>query len=217
MSQEVLQAIVDFAKPRNIIIFCDEVFSPLFFDEVPPSILEMGYSNVISTRSCSKGMSLPGIRIGWIASPNKEIIQQAADSRDYTTIAVSQLDDCVAAFALSDSIRPKIIKRSVEICKSNIDLLEQFIAKHTSICSWVKPNGGATAFVKVSRHGQPVDDVAFCKGVLEKTQLLLIPGGYSFGTEGEDFRGYIRIGFVYRPEEFASALARLEEYFTNFF
>ncbi|RDW80544.1 hypothetical protein BP5796_05242 [Coleophoma crateriformis] len=217
ISRETLQAIVDFAKPRGITILCDEVFSPLFYDKEPPSILEMGYSNVISTRSCSKGMSLPGIRLGWIASPNKEIMKQAAASRDYTTVAVSKLDDRVAAFALSDSIRPKVIKRSIELCKTDIALLEQFVAKHKHICSWVKPNAGATAFIKISRNGQPVDDVAFCKDVLEKVQLLLIPGGYTFGTEAEDFKGYVRIGFVVQPEYFASALGMLEEYFTKFF
>lgn len=178
----------------------------------------MGYPNVVSTRSLSKGFSLPGIRLGWIASPSKSIMKQVADSRDYTTIAVSQLDDQVATFTLSESVRPKILERSTAICRANISVLEAFVEEHKETCSWVKPKAGATAFVKISKNGKPVDDAAFCKDVLEKVKLLVIPGGECFGTEGEsDFKGYIRVGFVYPPEQFVENLGSLGEYLKTHF
>ena len=37
----------------------------------------------------------------------------------------------------------------------------------------------------------------FCKKLLEKTGVLFVPGSQSFG---EEFKGYVRIGFVNRTD-----------------
>lgn len=68
--KSVLQALVDFAKEKDIIVLSDEVYRPLFHGispvdkEFPPSLISMGYSKTIITGSMSKAYSLAGIRIG---------------------------------------------------------------------------------------------------------------------------------------------------------
>jgi aspartate/methionine/tyrosine aminotransferase len=95
--KSVLQGLIEFARERDIIILSDEVYRPLFHGispvdaEFPPSMISMGYSKTIVTGSMSKAYSLAGIRLGWIASRDKEIIEAVAEARDYTTISVSQL------------------------------------------------------------------------------------------------------------------------------
>ena len=94
--KSILQALVDFAQEMDIIILSDEVYRPLFHgispidSDFPPSIISMGYNKTIVTGSMSKAYSLAGIRIGWIASRDKSIIEAIATARDYTTISVSQ-------------------------------------------------------------------------------------------------------------------------------
>ena len=94
--KSVLQGLVEFAREKDIIILSDEVYRPLFHgispvdQEFPPSIISMGYSKTIITGSMSKAYSLAGIRIGWIASRDRSIIEAIATARDYTTISVSQ-------------------------------------------------------------------------------------------------------------------------------
>lgn len=52
--RETLEAIVSIAAKRNIIVFADEVFRPLFHDKntaIPPSLMELEYPNSIVTGS----------------------------------------------------------------------------------------------------------------------------------------------------------------------
>lgn len=213
--KSVLQGLVEFARERDIIVFSDEVYRPLFHGispmdpEFPPSMISMGYDKAIVTGSMSKAYSLAGIRIGWIASRDPSIIEAIAVARDYTTISVSQLDDQVASYALSQSVIHSLLARNIQLAKTNLALLEAFISQHGYACSWVKPTGGTTAFVRFEKKGQPVDDVQFCIDVIEKTNVMFLPGSKGFG---EEFKGYVRIGFVSETEVLREALGKLGPY-----
>lgn len=216
MSKAVLGAIVDFAQTRGIIVLCDEVYRPLFHslpngEAIPPSILSFGYDKTISTSSMSKAWSLAGIRLGWIATRDKNIIEAVAEARDYTTISVSQLDDQVASYALSDTVRPGLISRNLELASTNLELLDDFVRAHNSVCNWVKPTAGTTAFIQFTNQGKPVDDEAFCLDVLDKTKAMFLPGRKCFG-HGEDFAGYVRIGYVNETAVLKEALDKLGRY-----
>ncbi|OHE91248.1 aminotransferase class I and II [Colletotrichum orchidophilum] len=213
----ILASIVAFAKTRDIIIFSDEVYRPLFHDffdhadEVPPPITTFGYNKVVVTGSMSKSYALAGIRIGWIASRDKAIIQAIASARDYTTISVSQIDDQIASYALSKPVWEPLLRRNVALAVTNKALLEAFIKKHGDVCSWVKPKAGTTAFVRFTHKGEPVDDVRFCLDVLDKTNVFFVPGSKCFG-HGKDFAGYVRIGYVCHTEVLVEALEKLDAY-----
>lgn len=191
----VLSSIVEFARARDIIIVCDEVYSPLYHSppseaDIPPSILSFDYEKTVSTGSMSKAWALAGIRLGWVASRDKGIIDAVAAARDYTTISVSQLDDQVAGYALSDAVRPALIKRNLDLARTNLSLLQGFVDGHSGVCSWVKPTAGTTAFIQFANGGKPVDDVAFCLDVLDKTKVMFLPGSKCFGHD-QDFKGYV--------------------------
>ncbi|KAG7107510.1 Arginine--pyruvate transaminase AruH like protein [Verticillium longisporum] len=180
--RSVLAALVDTARARDITILSDEVYRPLFHDlhdddaaaAMPPSITGLGYDKVIATGSMSKAYALAGIRIGWIASPNAALLARLALARDYTTISVSQLDDQVATYALAPAVRTPLLRRNVALARTNRALVEAFVDAHAG-------------------NGEPVDDVAFAKDVLDKTKVFFVPGSKCFG-DGEDFKGYVRIG-----------------------
>lgn len=214
--KSVLGDIVTFAKARGIIIMSDEVYRPLFHslpsgEDVPPSILSFDYDKVVSTSSMSKAWALAGIRVGWIASRDKSIIEAVAEARDYTTISVSHLDDQIASYALSDEVRPALLKRNLDQGRTNLELLDSFVRKHEGKCNWVKPVAGTTAFIQFTNKGEPVDDVAFTLDVLNKTKAMFLPGSRCFG-HGEDFQGYVRIGYVGATEVLEEALEKLGEY-----
>ncbi|KAF2856624.1 PLP-dependent transferase, partial [Plenodomus tracheiphilus IPT5] len=203
LGKSFLQQIIDIASESNITILSDEVYRPLFHSvgpldkDFPPSLLSMGYSNVIVTGSLSKAYSLAGVRVGWLASRNTDIIERIASARHYTTISVSQLDEQIAAFALHSSTVHGLLARNIQLAKTNLALLERFVLKNEDECEWVKPVAGTTAFVKFHREGKPVDSVDFCKKLLEKTGVLFVPGSEAFG---EEWKGYVRIGFVNQTE-----------------
>jgi aspartate/methionine/tyrosine aminotransferase len=169
----------------------------------------MGYENTLITGSMSKTYSLAGIRLGWIASRSPSLIEEIASARDYTTISVSQLDDAVASYALSPSVLHSLLARNIQLAKTNISLLSAFISSHPQVCSWVKPTGGTTALVQFKKKGEVVDDVAFCKDLIAKTKVMFVPASKCFG---EEFRGYVRMGFVCETEVLRTGLERLGAY-----
>ena len=199
LGKTFLEQLVAVATEHNIIIHADEVYRPIFHSigpldkEFPPSLMSMGYNNVLVTGSLSKAYSLAGVRVGWIASREPALIEKIAAARHYTTISVSGLDEQVAAFALSPATVHGLLARNIQLAKTNLALLEKFVLKNEDECEWVKPVAGTTAFVKFHREGKPVDSVDFCKRLLEKTGVMFVPGSHSFG---EEFKGYVRIGFV---------------------
>ncbi|KAL4926609.1 putative long-chain fatty acid transporter [Aspergillus undulatus] len=215
--QATLDEIVEIARESSVYIFCDEVYRPLFHGispmepEFPSSALSLGYERVIATGSLSKAYSLAGIRVGWIASRDRSVVEACASARDYTTISVSQLDDAVASYALAPHTIHALLKRNIELARTNCAILEKFIESHRWACDWVKPRAGTTAFVRFNKMGKPVNDVAFCEILLERTGVMLVPGSLCFG-DGEEFHGYVRIGYACETQVLEEGLAALTEF-----
>ncbi|KAK6438330.1 hypothetical protein LTR95_005469 [Oleoguttula sp. CCFEE 5521] len=215
LPKPLLHKIIDFAEAKNLTILSDEVYRPLFHSisplssDFPPSTLSLGYKNVIVTGSLSKAYSLAGIRIGWVASRSAELIEKITITRDYTTISVSQLDQSVAAFALAPDTIHALLGRNIQMAKANVDILDRWIIKHDEYCSWIKPLAGTTAFVKFQRDGKPIDTVAFCQSLQDKMGVLIMPGDFAFG---EEFKGYVRIGYVCHTEVLKEGLEEMRKF-----
>lgn len=212
---EFLLKVTEIARRHNILVFSDEVFSPLYFTELtPPSIVSIGYANSVATGSLSKAFAIPGIRLGWIVTQNAELMYKVSKARDYTTISVSQLDDSVAAFALDPAVLPNLMKRNLALCKESIEILDAFVKRNVKQCRWVKPRGAGTAFVQIlDRDGKPVDDAEFSKRLSDEESVCVIPGAHCF-SEGspDDFKGYVRITLG-DPNLLRESLPLLERFF----
>ncbi|KAF3386686.1 Capreomycidine synthase [Penicillium rolfsii] len=215
--RDTLQSLVDFARESSITLFADEVYRPLFHNispmdsQFPPSLLSFGYKQSVVTGSVSKAYSLAGLRVGWIASLSDTIIEACANSRDYTTISVGQIDDAIASFALAPDCIHNILKRNLALGRTNLAILEKFIESHRWACDWVKPRAGTTAFVRFNKMGKPVNDVAFCEMLQDRKGVMFVPGSLCFGG-GEDFKGYVRIGYACETEVLEKGLEALREF-----
>ncbi|KAK9860045.1 Kynurenine aminotransferase, glutamine transaminase K [Penicillium brevicompactum] len=220
LRREELQGVVDIAREHGIIIHSDEVYRPLFHSldaeqDVPPSILEFGYQNVVATGSMSKAFSLAGIRLGWIASPNSNIIEACATTRHYTLISVGQIDDSVATHALSRPCVDNLLRRNVQLARQNLAALDDFIGEFSWAVKWTRPKAGTTAFLKfVNREGKAIDDVEFCKRLQKRTGAMLVPGSRCFGGD-VDLRGYVRMGYVPENEVMVDGLNALKKFMAD--
>lgn len=192
----MLVQIIDMAREVNATVFSDEVFQPLVHNSVLTTcpLVSLGYERSISSGSLSKVYGLPGVRVGWVVSPSKDLLRKILTARDYTTTTVSRLDDAVAAFSLDPKVYPNILKHSLECCREGIALIDAFVQRNNTRCSWSTPNGGATAFVCFyDEQGHAVDDTAFCAALAEEEGLCVIPAGWCFrNNDTDDFKGYCR-------------------------
>ncbi|KAF5985783.1 transaminase type I [Fusarium coicis] len=197
----VIDRIAKVAEDKGIILFSDEVYRPLFHGgasggdhtEVPRPVTTLNYQKTIVSGSMSKGYALAGIRVGWIASRDRSIISAIMLARDYTTISVSQIDDQIARFALSPEVKPALVQRNITLARTNAAILKDFMDRYKSVCSWVEPKAGTTAFIRFNdKNGDPVDDIKLCLDLLEKAKLLFVAGSRCFGGD-EDFKGYRKL------------------------
>lgn len=215
--RDTLQSLVEIARESSITLFADEVYRPLFHNispmdsQFPPSLLSLGYEHSVVTGSVSKAYSLAGLRVGWIASLSNTIVEACANSRDYTTISVGQIDDAVASFALAPECIHNLLKRNIELARTNLAVLEKFIESHRWACDWIKPRAGTTAFVRFNKMGKPVNDVVFCEMLQERKGVMFVPGSLCFGG-GEDFQGYVRVGYACETEVLEKGLDALREF-----
>ncbi|KAF2109158.1 pyridoxal phosphate-dependent transferase [Lophiotrema nucula] len=215
LKKPFLEQLIAVATEHDIILHSDEVYRPIFHSinpidsGFPPSLLSMGYLKVIVTGSMSKAYAMAGIRVGWVASRDSEIVEKIAEARHYTTISVSQLDEQVAAYALHPNTVHSLLARNIQLAKTNIEILSKWVLKNEDEVEWVKPLAGTTAFVKIMRDGKPVDSVDFCKKLIEKTGVLFVPGSECFGQE---FKGYVRIGFVNHTDVLKEGLSKVTQF-----
>ncbi|RAK96781.1 putative aminotransferase, partial [Aspergillus ibericus CBS 121593] len=176
----LLEQIIAIAKSHDLTILSDEVYRPLFHSSPspsPPSLLSYNYPKTLTTSSVSKAYSLAGIRIGWIASPDPSLLDLVASVRDYTTISVSGVDDHIAGLALSQPTVSNLLERNLSLARGNLEILSAFVEKFSWAVKWNKPVSGTTAFLKfVNRSGKALNDEVFCKMVMEKTGVLVVPG-----------------------------------------
>ena len=194
------QAVVELARQNNIVIFCDEVYREL---EHKPEYLIPAFADVyehgVSVGVMSKSYGLPGLRIGWVATKNKAILENIAILKEYTTISNAAPSEFLAIIALKN--RQIILERNLKIVETNLPLLDNFINKYSTLFSWHKPIAGPIGFVKMNWEE---DDLTFAERVVEQKNVLLLPG------EIYDYRGYFRVGFI--RKSMPEALHKFEEF-----
>ncbi|KAJ9614886.1 hypothetical protein H2204_014325 [Knufia peltigerae] len=212
VSKSKLEALIEVAQEKDIIILADESYRPLFHslspsdEDFPPSAINMGYRKVIVTGTINHAYSLPGTKAGWIACKDKEILEACQPTQIRIASAPSRLDELVAAEALSDRCIHALLGRNIRLCQTNLELLQGFIEEHSWSVSWVKPQAGTTAMLKFHKMGKPVDDVAFCAALLKEAGIFLCPASTTFGNS-KSYRGFIRIAFGAPTSQFKAALA----------
>lgn len=206
LSRQKLEQIVDIAREKNIILFCDEVYRFLEYDTKSrlPAMCDL-YENGVSIGAMAKAFSLPGLRIGWAATNNKKIIEAMAMFKDYTTICNSAPSEFLSTIALRN--KDKIIRRNLELINGNLNILNAFFEKHKNIFDWKQPKAGTIGFPSLKID---INADEFCERLIEKSSVMLLPSTkYNYGNKN------IRFGFG--RKNMTLALNELEKFLSESF
>ncbi len=212
VSRPMLEKLADIANEKNILVMADESFRPLFHSispsdkTFPPSAINAGFRRAVVTGTISQVYGLAAIKVGWIVSKKKDIIEACSQSIRFASMGPSQLDEAVAAEAMSDRCVHALLGRNIRSSQTNLGLLEGFLEEHKWACSWVKPIAGTTVMIKFHKMGKPVNDEAFCLDLLDKAGLLICPANKCFGDDRR-YRGYVRVAFGGSTTALKAALA----------
>jgi aspartate/methionine/tyrosine aminotransferase len=143
------------------------------------------YERAISLSGLSKAYGLPGLRIGWLASHNGDLIKRACELKDYTTICSSAPSEILAIVALRNSAA--IIRQQNVRLRRNLSVLDSFLDDYRTVFRWNRPLGGSVCFPRMLAVE---DTAAFCAELKEKAGIMLVPSGqFQFGDH------HVRIGF----------------------
>jgi aspartate/methionine/tyrosine aminotransferase len=182
-------------------LLSDEVYRFLEYNPADrlPAAADLSERGV-SVGVMSKAFALAGLRIGWIATRDMDLLRRAAAFKDYTTNCASAPSEILAIIALR--ARDRILARNRTLIASNLERLDRFFADWAHAFTWVRPRAGSVGFPRIL-SGIPAD--AFCEELVESEGVLLLPGSV-FEITGEHFR--IGLGRADLPE----AVALLERF-----
>ena len=205
MPAMVFQQVVALAASSGIILFSDEVYRELEHDAAMhlPAACE-AYEHAVSLGSMSKTYGLPGLRLGWLATRNADILQRCLEFKYYTTICSSAPSEFLAALALRH--RGTLVQRNLEIVRRNLALLDVFIRDRSDLFDWVRPNASPIGFARFKLER---DVFTFCEDVVRESGVMLLPGSVY------DQPRHIRFG--YGRKNMPEALTKFEAYLDSHF
>jgi len=195
-------ALVALAEEVGAHLLVDEVYRFLEFDGVErlPAGADASPRG-ISLGVMSKSFAMAGLRIGWLATRDRDVLERCARFKDYTTICSSAPSEVLALIGLR--ARETVLARSRSIVADNLVALDTFFDAWSDRFTWVRPRAGSVGFPRLTVPGVSIDDWA--AGLVEAEGVLLLPGS-QFDYGGNHFR----LGFG--RADLPIALERLERH-----
>ena len=189
---------VAIARKREVLILSDMAYAEIYFDEPPPSILQIdGAKDIaVEVNSLSKTYAMAGWRVG-MAVGNERMIKALARVKSYLDYGAFTPIQVAATAALDgphecvDNIRA-IYKRRRDA------LTESF-----GLAGWKIPTPRASMFAwaPIPERFRALGSVEFAKKLMSEAQVAVAPG-FGFGAGGE---GYVRIGLVENEQRIRQA------------
>ena len=192
---------IDLLREKGIYLFSDEMYHFLEVERgaTLPSACE-AYERAFSLFGMSKTFGLPGLRIGWVASQNTEILEKMLELKDYTTICSSAPSEILSIIALQNAA--EIIAIQNARLKKNMALLDDFMGKYVHIFKLNKPRGGSICFPRMLNVESTL---AFADQLVEEAGIMIAPSHvFDYGNQ------HFRIGFG--RENFGEVLGKFGDY-----
>lgn len=199
-SEEELKRLCSIAEKHDLYLFADEVYRGLELDGVKKPWVADLYDKAVSLGVLSKAYGLPGLRIGWVATRDREILEKMTKFKLYLSIGNSGPSEILSIFALKHG--DALLQRNLRIIKDNLAIADQFFSKYPQQFQNNHPMAGPIAFHQIKLE-QPVE--RFCEDLVQRSGVLLLPASV-YGFDGQFFRmGYGR-------KSFETSLNVLEQY-----
>ena len=198
--------LIEICRSNDIYLFSDEVYRLIELDDSKridqaADVYEKG----ISLNVMSKAYGLPGLRIGWIACQETDLLEQFERYKHYLSICNSAPSERLAFIALS--VKDKILEKNRALLRKNADVLDEFFAVYPDLFEWKRPDGSCVAYIKYTGRGSVE---TFCQSLVEENGVLLLPSSIYHSELMEAPTDRFRIGLGRRNIE--EGLGAFREY-----
>ncbi len=201
LSEDAIVAVLAAAERVGAWVLADEVYAGAEIAGPATPTLFGRYGRVIATGSLSKAYGLPGLRIGWLLAP-PQLTEDLWARKDYTTISPGTLTDALAALALREDVRPRIVDRARGIIREHREIVQAW-AEASGRFRFGRHDAGA---VCLPSYDLPLDSMELAERLRTEEDVLLVPGAH-FGLGR-----YVRIGFGIERTTLEEALERVSAF-----
>lgn len=196
-TNEELTELAAICQHHGIHLFADEVYKGLEMDGEPRSWVADTEEHAVSLGVMSKSYGLPGLRVGWLVTKNRELLDKIVKFKHYMSICDAGPSEFLAKIALRHG--DEILAQNLARIQENIAQADIFFEKYSHIFEKKTIPCGPIAFHKLLLD-MPVEE--FCQKAVEKKGVLLLPASI-YDMEENYFRmGYGRSNFPHSLAQF---------------
>ena len=209
---EELQKIADICLEHKILIFSDEIYEKLIYDNFKfysiANVSKEVQDITVVVNGVSKAYAMTGWRIGYAAGP-KEIITAMTNIQSQSTSNPTSIAMKAATEALNGP------QDSVEIMRAEFEKRRDFIVERLNKIKGIhctKPQGAFYVFPNIKKllgktyNGKTIATCTeFAQYLLEVAKVAVVPGA-AFGADG-----FIRLSYATSLDNIKNGLDRIEE------
>jgi|TARA_B110000263_G_C15263940_1_gene490189 aspartate/methionine/tyrosine aminotransferase len=206
ISMDTFYDLISLARKKNIYIFNDEIYR-LMERDVSKRLVQVSdiYEKGVSLNAMSKSYGMPGLRIGWVATKDHDLLDKMEKMKHYLSICNSAPSEILAIIALNS--RKKILDRTYKIITKNLKILNKFFLEYEHLFDWKEPDGGCIGYPKYK--GADGIDV-FCEKLIKGESVLLLPSSVYISNILQSPKNHFRIG--YGRENMSDALELVKNF-----
>ena len=184
-------ALIELCRKHGIWILHDEIFNGLGPSDAEhlPYMADL-YERGLSLGVMSKSYGLPGLRIGWIACQDREVLSKMERLKHYLSICNSGPSERLSIIGLK--AKEAILARNNALIDENLPKWDAFFARFPDLFDWSRPDGACMGFPRY----KGADGVeAFCQSLVEEAGVLFLPSTIYASELGETPTDRFRLGF----------------------
>ena len=213
-SNEVLSQILSLAREHGLVVFADEVYDKVLYDDVQHTAIASLSTDVLTLtfNSLSKSYRSCGYRAGWmVVSGDKSVAKDYIEGLNMLSSmrlcanvpGQSAIQTALGGYqSIRDLVQPGGRLRRQR------DLAYELLTQIPGV-SCVKPRAALYMFPKLDREMYPIpNDQAFIEDLLHKTKVLLVQGT-GFNWPQTD---HFRIVFLPHEDDLREAIGRIANY-----
>jgi aspartate/methionine/tyrosine aminotransferase len=200
-----LAALVALCARRGLWLVNDEVYRAMTEDGPPAPPVAALYDRGVSIDAVSKGMGLPGLRVGWIESRDPALLARALRAKSGLSSCIAAPSEVLAHIALR--AEAGIVARNRAIARANRGLVRQFLHRHPQ--QFEGEAAGNLSFAAPRCLGAR-DATGFAINLVRAAGVLLLPFALWRSSLAEIPTDRIRLGLG--GDGVADALAAMEAF-----
>ncbi|MDV2886094.1 aminotransferase [Alkalihalophilus pseudofirmus] len=207
MNQEELKEIAELAERHDLLVFSDEIYAELTYDEehVAFSSLEGMKERTVIISGFSKAFAMTGWRLGFVCAP-KDLLSAMLKIHQYSLMCAPTMAQYGALEALKTGMDD--VYRMKQSYKQRRNYFVKSFSEIGLECH--TPGGAFYAFPSIEKTGLTSEQ--FAEKLLLEERVAVVPG-HVFGEGGE---GHIRCSYATSMENLELSVERIGRFLKQF-